>query len=147
MIKITGAKIDNKIVEVLEVRPYDSDRELVEIFFMFNGVTKVGAVIPEADLITEEVSIIDAKTEELVSLIESELGAEASVDGFTDCNQITVEGWSHMIYITVDEDGEYGCSTMHIENSEDSMDWEDTYKNSVTRKTTKGALNYIKRFI
>ena len=147
MLKITGAKIDNKIVEVLEVRPYDSDRELVEIFFMFNGVTKVGAVIQEADLITEEVSIIDAKTEELVSLIESELGAEASVDGFGDCNQITVEGWSHMIYITVDEDGEYGCSTMHIENSKDCSEYDDLYKNQATRKTTKAVLNYIKRFL
>ena len=114
---------------------------------MFNGVTKVGAIIPEADLVAEEVSVLDAKTEELVSLIEEELGLEASVDGFGDCNQIAVDGWSHQIYITVDEDGDYGCSTLHLENYKNYTDYEDTYKNSVVRKTTKGALNYIKRFI
>ncbi|HBF7594809.1 TPA: hypothetical protein KOX39_003424 [Clostridioides difficile] len=147
MIKITGAKIDNKIVEVMEVRPYDSHRELVEIFFMFNGVTKVGAIVPEADLITEEVFIVDAKTEELVSLIESELGLEASVDGFGDCNYIVVDGDAHQIYISIDESGEFGCSTLHLENSKNYMEWEETYKNQAVRKTTKGALNYIKKFI
>lgn len=105
MKKITGAKIDGKIVKVIESKPYEEGK--IEVFFMYNGITRCGAIVSEENLITEELTEIEIKAKELINLINEEVNAEIDVDDYD----------------------------------------ENKYKNRVTRKTSKGVINYIKRFI
>jgi hypothetical protein len=147
MLKVTGAKIDNKIVEVIEVKPYDEERNLVEVFFMFNGITKVGAIVKENDLIKEEVSEVEEKTRELVREIEANLGeVDIDVDEYDEWNWVYIDADVYTINVLVDID-HYAIDTLNKEKCNNYGDDEDLYKNSVIRKTLRGTINYIKKFI
>lgn len=147
MLKVTGAKIDNKIVEVIEVKPYDKKRNLVEVFFMFNGITKVGAIVKENDLIKEEVSEVEEKTRELVREIEANLGeVDIDVDEYDEFNWVYIDADTYTINVLVDEN-QYTMDTLNKDKCNSYGDDEDLYKNSVVRKTLKGTMNYIEKFI
>lgn len=140
------AIVDGKTVDVLEVKEYDNERNLVEIFFMFNG-RRTGAIISKNNLLD---SIAEIKTEELMCLLKEE-GFESHADffGFDDelCAIVTVTGIDYVVYVQIDEKGEYFLSTLNIEKSKHYSVYEDEYKNKAIRKTTKGALNYVKKFV
>lgn len=147
MLKVTGAKIDNKIVEVIEVKPYDKKRNLVEVFFMFNGITKVGAIVKENDLIKEEISEVEEKTRELVREIEANLGeVDIDVDEYDEFNWVYIDADTYTINVLVEED-RYSIDTFNKEKCSSYGDEEDLYKNSAIRKTLKGTMNYIEKFI
>lgn len=147
MLKVTGAKIDNKIVEVIEVKPYDEERNLVEVFFMFNGITKVGAIVKENDLIKEEISEVEEKTRELVREIRASLGeVNIDVDEYDEGNWVYIDVDTYIINVLVDEN-QYTMDTLNKDKCNSYGDDEDLYKNSVVRKTLKGTMNYIEKFI
>ena len=147
MLKVTGAKIDNKIVEVIEVKPYDEERNLVEVFFMFNGITKVGAIVKENDLIKEEISEVEEKTRELVREIEANLEeVDIDVDEYDEFNWVYIDADTYTINVLVDEN-QYTMDTLNKDKCNSYGDDEDLYKNSVVRKTLKGTMNYIEKFI
>lgn len=147
MLKVTGAKIDNKIVEVIEVKPYDKKRNLVEVFFMFNGITKVGAIVKENDLIKEEISEVEEKTRELVREIRASLGeVNIDVDEYDEGNWVYIDVDTYIINVLVDEN-QYTMDTLNKDKCNSYGDDEDLYKNSVVRKTLKGTMNYIEKFI
>lgn len=147
MLKVTGAKIDNKIVEVIEVKPYDEERNLVEVFFMFNGITKVGAIVKENDLIKEEISEVEEKTRELVREIEANLEeVDIDVDEYDEFNWVYIDADTYTINVLVEGD-RYSIDTFNKEKYSNYGDEEDLYKNSAVRKTLKGAMNYIEKFI
>lgn len=147
MLKVTGAKIDNKIVEVIEVKPYDEERNLVEVFFMFNGITRVGTIVKENDLIKEEVSEVEEKTRELVREIEANLGeVDIDVDEYDEFNWVYIDADTYTINVLVEED-RYSIDTFNKEKCSSYGDEEDLYKNSAVRKTLKGTMNYIEKFI
>lgn len=142
------AVVDNKVVEVLEVVEYENgyQDDLVEIFFMFNGVARVGAVIRKSDLIIEEVSAVDKKVAELLNLIETELCEEAIVDAYEDGTWLYVESDTYTINIFVDDE-EFSLSTLHNDNYKNYGVYDEKYRNVATRKSIKGVVNYIKRFV
>lgn len=147
MLKVTGAKIDNKIVEVIEVKPYDEERNLVEVFFMFNGITKVGAIVKENDLIKEEVSEIEEKTRKLVREIRANLGeVDIDVDEYDEGNWVYIDANVYTINVLIDTDY-YAIDTLNKEKCNSYEYDEDLYKNSAVRKTLKGTMNYIEKFI
>lgn len=147
MMKVTGAKIDNKIVEVIEIKPYDKERNLVEVFFMFNGITKVGAIVKENDLIKEEVSEVEEKTRELVREIKANLGEiDIDVDTYDEWNWVYVDADVYTINVFINTDY-YAIDTLNKEKCNNYRDGEDLYKNSVIRKTVRGTINYIEKFI
>ena len=143
--KVTGAKIDNKIVEVIEVKPYDEERNLVEVFFMFNGITKVGAIVKENDLVKKEVSEIEEKTRELVREIRANLGeVDIDVDEYDEGNWVYIDADVYTINVLIDTD-HYAIDTLNKEKCNNYGDDEELYKNSAVRKTLRGTMNYIDR--
>lgn len=145
--KVTGAKIDNKIVEVIEVKPYDEERNLVEVFFMFNGITKVGAIVKENDLVKKEVSEIEEKTRELVREIRANLGeVDIDVDEYDEGNWVYIDADVYTINVLIDTD-HYAIDTLNKEKCNNYGDDEELYKNSAVRKTLRGTMNYIEKFI
>ena len=144
MLKITNAKIDNKIVEVIESKPYDEGR--VEVFFMFNGITRCGAIVSKENLITEELTEIEIKTKELINLINEKVNAEIDVDNYDEYTYVYIEGNNYIVNVLIDCEG-YLLDTYNKNMVDKYNNDENKYKNRITRKTSKGVINYIKRFI
>lgn len=144
MLKITKAKIDNKIVEIIESKPYDEGR--VEVFFMFNGITRCGAIVSKENLITEELTEIEIKTKELINLINEKVNAEIDVDNYDEYTYVYIEGNNYIVNVLIDCEG-YLLDTYNKNMVDKYNNDENKYKNRITRKTSKGVINYIKRFI
>lgn len=144
MLKITKAKIDNKIVEIIESKPYDEGR--VEVFFMFNGITRCGAIVSKENLITEELTEIEIKTKELINLINEKVNAEIDVDNYDEYTYVYIEGNNYIVNVLIDGEG-YLLDTYNKNMVDKYNNDENKYKNRITRKTSKGVINYIKRFI
>ena len=141
------AVVDNKVVEVIEVREYEYDTDLIEIFFMYRGITRVGAVIPKGDLIDERDAVTKA-CDELEALVDAEYDVTVSYEGADDdALWMFIEADRYTVNVLVDADG-FTIDTMHIENSKKGYGmYEDNFKNYAQRKTLKGAFNYIKKFM
>lgn len=95
-------------------------------------------------------SLVEIKTEELLSLlIEEGMKANADFFGFGDEDYatVTITGIDYIVYVEIDENGIYDLSTLNIEKSKYYSDYDEKYKNKVVRKTIKGVMNYIKKFI
>lgn len=144
MKKITGAKIDGKIVKVIESKPYEEGK--IEVFFMYNGITRCGAIVSEEDLITEESTEIEIKAEELINLINEEVNIDIDVENDDEYTYIYIDGNNYIVNVLVDNEG-YLLDTYNKNMADKYNDDENKYKNRVTRKTMRGAINYIKRFI
>jgi hypothetical protein len=144
MKKITGAKIDGKIVKVIESKPYEEGK--IEVFFMYNGITRCGAIVSEEDLITEKLTEIEIKAKELINLINEEVNAEIDVDDYDEYTYIYIDGNNYIVNVLIDNEG-YLLDTYNKNMADKYNDDENKYKNRVTRKTSKGVINYIKRFI
>lgn len=94
----------------------------------------------------ESVEVIDEteiKTEELANYL-NENGFEFTIDGFGDCNYITVETFSYRISIGIDENG-YSATTKNLDRKEYGI-YESENKNHKDMKKAKTVLNYVKRF-
>lgn len=137
------AIIDNKEVEVLEVKEYEYDNNKLEVFFMYNGVTKAGAIINKSDLIID--STLEVITNDLVKSIKDNFNIDADVDRFDESNNIVVEGTNYIIYITVFDNG-FTCATLNKSKCNEYDSDEYIYKNEVERKSIKGVINYIKKY-
>ena len=144
MLKITKAKIDNKIVEIIESKPYDEGR--VEVFFMFNGITRCGAIVSEENLITEEITEVEERVNQIVTLLNEEIDGEIDIDNYEEFAYIYIIGNNYTINILVEEN-EYLLDTYNKKLAKSYGEYDDKYKNRVVRKTTKGVINYIKKFI
>lgn len=144
MLKITKAKIDNKIVEIIESKPYDEGR--VEVFFMFNGITRCGAIVSKENLITEEITEVEERVNQIVPLLNKEIDGKIDIDNYDEFAYIYVIGNNYTVNILVEEN-EYLLDTYNKELAKSYKEYEDKYKNRVIRKTNKGVINYIKRFI
>lgn len=144
MKKITGAKIDGKIVKVIESKPYEEGK--TEVFFMYNGITRCGAIVSEEDLITEELTEIEIKTKELINLINEKVNAEIDVDNYDEYTYVYIEGNNYIVNVLIDGEG-YLLDTYNKNMVDKYNNDENKYKNRITRKTSKGVINYIKRFI
>ncbi|MFQ9298944.1 MAG: hypothetical protein ACLR4X_11170 [Clostridia bacterium] len=144
MKKITGAKIDGKIVKVIESKPYEEGK--IEVFFMYNGITRCGAIVLEEDLITEELTEIEIKTKELINLINEKVNAEIDVDNYDEYTYVYIEGNNYIVNVLIDGEG-YLLDTYNKNMADKYNNDENKYKNRITRKTSKGVINYIKRFI
>lgn len=144
MLKITKAKIDNKIVEIIESKPYDEGR--VEAFFMFNGITRCGAIVSEENLITEEITEVEERVNQIVTLLNEEIDGEIDIDNYEEFAYIYIIGNNYTINILVEEN-EYLLDTYNKELAKSYGEYDDKYKNRVVRKTTKGVINYIKKLI
>lgn len=144
MKKITGAKLDGKIVKVIESKPYEEGK--IEVFFMYNGITRCGAIISEEDLITEELTEIEIKTKELINLINEEVNTEIDVENDDKYTYIYIDGNNYIVNVLIDNEG-YLLDTYNKNMADKYNDDENKYKNRVTRKTMRGVINYIKRFI
>ena len=144
MKKITGAKIDGKIVKVIESKPYEEGK--IEVFFMYNGITRCGAIVSEENLITEELTEIEIKAKELINLINEEVNAEIDVDDYDEYTYIYIDGNNYIVNVLIDNEG-YLLDTYNKNMVDKYNANENKYKNRVTRKTSKGVINYIKRFI
>ena len=85
---------------------------------------------------------------DLIKLIDAEFGVDAdtSIDMYGDVTWVYVEGMQYQVNICIDEDG-YALDTINLDRKDSYSDDEDFYKNQTSRKTVKGVMNYIKRFI
>lgn len=144
MKKITGAKIDGKIVKVIESKPYEEGK--IEVFFMYNGITRCGAIVSEENLITEELTEIEIKAKELINLINEKVNAEIDVDNYDEYTYVYIEGNNYIVNVLIDGEG-YLLDTYNKNMADKYNNDENKYKNRITRKTSKGVINYIKRFI
>lgn len=144
MKKITGAKIDGKIVKVIESKPYEEGK--IEVFFMYNGITRCGAIVSKENLITEELTEIEIKAKELINLINEEVNAEIDVDDYDEYTYIYIDGNNYIVNVLIDNEG-YLLDTYNKNMVDKYNNDENKYKNRITRKTSKGVINYIKRFI
>lgn len=140
------AIIDNRVVEVIEVKDYEfsENKDLVEIFFM-NGNKKVGAIIPSSDIIDERTDI-EKRVDELITTITDEYSVNISTEGCDDDSMwVFIDADTYIINVLVDKD-KYNIDTLNKNKASSYQYDEDRYKNSASRKTLKGTLNHIKRF-
>ena len=123
----------------------------------WNGVKIVPVVLEDgrSGLVAVEnisdivVDVAEANSKAVIDLLVAE-GVDHTVDVFGDIDgdtyQITVEGWSHQVYIVATNEG-FELSTLHLENSKNYGQYEETYKNVAFRKKASAVLTYINKYM
>lgn len=154
------AMINNKVEEIKDMVVYEEyttisgeQVKLYEVTVPSWGHDKK-TIINANDLIQEVVAPVDevvmheVLAKDLIKLIDAEFGVDAdtSIDMYGDVTWVYVEGMQYQVNICIDEDG-YALDTINLDRKDSYSDDEDFYKNQTSRKTVKGVMNYIKRFI
>lgn len=97
-------------------------------------------------VILESQGIEDVEVNNMCLALENELDSVChyNVDFFGDCDSITIEGFRHTIYISVDAEG-YNCNTKH--NTIEPGIYGDTFKNNKSFKKVKSVVRYIEKYL